>query len=57
MFALLRGACLSFMKRVEIILLIFHVGFARADLLIQLLQAVQAFRCLWLDVVVLRAGS
>lgn len=51
------GACLYLVQRVEIILPIFDIGFARIHLCIKLLQAVQAFQCLWFYVVVLRAGS
>lgn len=55
--ALLRGACLCLVQRVEIVLLIFDIGFTGIHLGIELLQAIQAFRCLWVDVAVLSAGS
>ncbi|EPJ8755049.1 hypothetical protein SBH91_002136 [Pseudomonas putida] len=57
MLALLRGAYLRFVQRIEIILLVFGIGFARIHLCIELLQAVQTFRGLRVDVAVLRAGS
>lgn len=55
--ALLHGACLCIVQRVEIVLLIFDIGFTGIHLGIELLQAIQAFRCLWVDIPVLSAGS